>query len=61
MVSYLLCLIGDLGEDVEDLPQILEIVVVPGCSKAQKIKEIFLVVQSHAYVELLEDLREQLS
>ena len=57
---YLLSLVGNFGKDVKDTLEVLKTVMVLSRSQAQVVKEVLLVIQSHAYVELLEDLREEL-
>jgi len=52
---YLLRLVGELCEHIKDFPEVIKVVVVFACTEAHEIKEVFLVVQSHVDIVLLED------
>ena len=56
----LLGFVGDFGEHIKDLCQVLYVVVVLGCTEAHEVEEVFLIVQGHVESKLLEDRGKRL-
>lgn len=55
MKAYLLSFVGDFGEHIKYLFEVLEVIVVLRGAQTEEVEEVFLVVQCHADVVSFED------